>query len=193
MLTSLNTTAIANAGAALVATSATALGAAITSHADTTTIVLPFAGILVGAAMTYFGRPSTLSATAGTATPAATLPVASAGPKQKVLSSMPPVTTQTLIGEFADVAITEIETVAKPTIVGLIQTGEVDAVAGLANLLKNLPKPPGIEGALVAPIEAALSTAADTYAAAAVAKYGPDVIFALLDTQLHAWAAKIGG
>jgi hypothetical protein len=106
---------------------------------------------------------------------------------------MATVTQQQLVGEFIDAALVAVETVAKPTIVSLINTGEVDAVAELTNLLKNLPKPPGIEGTLVAPVEAALASAAESYAAAAVAKYGPDVIFALLDTQLHAWAKTLGG
>jgi hypothetical protein len=105
----------------------------------------------------------------------------------------PTVTKETLIGEFADAAIAEIETLAKPEILTLIQTGEVDVEAGLANLLKNLPKPAGIEGALLSPIESAIASAADSYAAAAVAKYGPTVIFALIDTQLHAWAVDLGG
>ena len=64
-LAALNTPAVANAGAALVATSATALGAVVLALANdqpvhVLAIVMPFVGLVVGGALAYLGKPSTL-------------------------------------------------------------------------------------------------------------------------------------
>lgn len=100
-------------------------------------------------------------------------------------------TLNTILEEFGTAVLAEIDTVAKPSIIAMINAGEVKAEAALAAFLNSLPKPGGIEGAIVAPIETALENAANNYAVAAVAKYGGEVIFTLLDAQLHAWVAKI--
>jgi hypothetical protein len=102
-------------------------------------------------------------------------------------------TTNVLIGEFADAVLVEVETVAKPTIVNLINTGEVNAEAALVKFLTSLPKPGGMLGGIEGQIETSLENAAIAYAKTAVAKYGGDVVFALIDTQLHTWAKAIGG
>lgn len=101
-------------------------------------------------------------------------------------------TSKQIIGEFADAVVAAIES-QKGALEPVIATAEAEVTAGLTNLLKNLPKPSGIQGALVAPLEAAFAQAAESYAKEAVAKYGPDIVFALLDAQLKAWAKEIGG
>jgi hypothetical protein len=105
-----------------------------------------------------------------------------------------PVTQSTLIAGFVAEALTLIDTSAKPEIVALINSGEIKAEALLTSFLTSLPVPSGIEGALLKPIEKDLETAAESYAAKAVAQYGGEVIFdVLIDPALHKWGALLGG
>jgi len=147
----------------------------------------------IAATAAYLGRaPNQLSPSSTSMTVGYLTPISPLVPAAETSHDMS-LTRNQLLGEFADAALLAVDTAAKPAIVAAISAGEVDAQAALTNLLKNLPRPNGIEGALVGPIEAAFAQAAESYAAAAVAKYGPDVIFALLDAQLHAWAKALGG
>lgn len=101
-------------------------------------------------------------------------------------------TFKTFIGEVADVAVAEFEANSAP-IEALIAAGEVDIQSAVAHLMANIPKPSGIAGALAAPIEAAIEAAIVSAVNQTVAKYGPAVLFALVDKQLHAWATQLGG
>ena len=105
---------------------------------------------------------------------------------------MPTITSKQVVGEFADAAVAAFET-QKPAVEALIASGEVKLEEAVANVLKNLPKPSGIQGALVAPLEAAFESAALAYAQTVVAKYGADALYTLLDVQLHVWAKQLGG
>jgi hypothetical protein len=67
MLTSLNTPTIANAGAGLATSSTTALGGMVVSlstggHPSPVALTAAFVGIVVGVALAYVGRPSTIKA-----------------------------------------------------------------------------------------------------------------------------------
>jgi hypothetical protein len=68
---------------------------------------------------------------------------------------------------------------------------ESDAVAGLANLLKNIPTVKGIAGLAVGPVESLIESALTQYAQQLVTQYGPSVLYAATQALLAKLAADV--
>lgn len=91
-------------------------------------------------------------------------------------------------GTIADMIVGTLEA-DKTQVLALIAQGEGDLKKALVTALASAPKPTGLLGYVFPMVEKNL----ETYADALLAKYGPDILFALLDTQARAYAAKLGG
>jgi hypothetical protein len=72
-----------------------------------------------------------------------------------------------------------------------IGSGESAVLAGLTNLIKNIPSVKGALGLVVNPIEGAIESGIEAYAASLLAKYTPAQLVVLLTQFLNALAAKV--
>jgi hypothetical protein len=72
-----------------------------------------------------------------------------------------------------------------------IGSGEIDIQGAVTKLLASIPKPGGIEGTIVDPIENAVFAAVSAYIGSLFAKYTPAQIVAFAVAQLQAEAARL--
>jgi ABC-type Fe3+ transport system substrate-binding protein len=72
-----------------------------------------------------------------------------------------------------------------------IASGESAVLAGLTNLLKNIPSVKGALALVVGPLETAVEAGVEAYAAKLVAQYTPAQLTQLLVQFLTALAAKV--
>lgn len=91
-------------------------------------------------------------------------------------------------GAIADMMVSTFEA-DKTQVLSLIAQGEGDIKTALASAIASMPKPGGMLGMVFPMVEKNF----EAYAETLLAKYGPDIIFAFLDTQARAYAAKLGG
>ena len=74
-----------------------------------------------------------------------------------------------------------------------IASGEIDIQGAVTKLLASIPKPGGIEGDVVDPIENAVFAAVSAYVGSLFAKYTPSQIVAYAVKLLQAEAARLAG
>ena len=74
-----------------------------------------------------------------------------------------------------------------------IAAGEIDVQGAVTKLLASIPKPSGVEGMVVDPIETAVFAAVEAYIGSLFAKYTPSQIVAFGVGLLNAEAARITG
>jgi ABC-type Fe3+ transport system substrate-binding protein len=101
---------------------------------------------------------------------------------------------KTLLQEVEAGALTAIATAINANsalVESYIASGETAVLAGLTNLLKNIPSVKGALELVVGPLEAAVESGVETYAASLVAKYTPAQLTQLLVQFLTALAAKV--
>jgi hypothetical protein len=124
--------------------------------------------------------------------PSNATPIQPAAETPQKATVMATVTSSAIIGGLADALVAEVQA-NQAGITALIGTAEADAVGAIANLLKQIPIATGAAGFIVAPIEAALETAANKYAQSLVTTYGPTVVYNVLLAFLEAKAKALGG
>lgn len=90
-------------------------------------------------------------------------------------------------------ALAAILTSNSTAIEAAITSGEVDIQGAVTKLLATIPKPGGVEGMVVDPIEAAVFAAATAYLNSVLAKYTPAQIVAFGVGLLQAEAARLNG
>jgi len=99
---------------------------------------------------------------------------------------------QEIAGTIAEagVAFFEANQATVTTYLGTLEDG------GLAELTKELallPQPTGLAGVVLKVIEAQGVSLIESQAQALITKYGPAVLFSIIDTRLKQYAAAIGG